>query len=50
MIDDYRRGLVPLSVPLALLGHHVRKHGVRHLQRQVFLDPYPRELMLRNQV
>lgn len=50
MIDDYRTGLVPLSVPLALLGHHVRKHGVRYLQDQAFLDPYPRELMLRNQV
>lgn len=49
-IDAYRGGLVPLVVPITLLQHHVRKHGVAYLARQVFLSPYPAELMLRNQV
>lgn len=49
-IDDYRRRLVPLIVPITLLRHHVRRHGVSYLAEQVYLDPHPRELMLRNHV
>ena len=48
LIDDHRRGLVPLVVPLALLRHHVRRLRVAYLQGQVYLDPHPKELMLRN--
>jgi uncharacterized protein YbgA (DUF1722 family)/uncharacterized protein YbbK (DUF523 family) len=50
VIADYRRGLVPLVVPLTLLRHHVRRQGVSYLADQVYLDPHPRELMLRNHV
>ena len=49
-IDEYRRGLVPLVVPLTLLRHHVRAHGVEYLAGQTYLEPHPRELMLRNHV
>ncbi len=49
-IDDYRLGLVPLVVPLTLLRHHVRSHRVAYLLGQVYLEPHPRELMLRNHV
>ena len=49
-IDDYRRGLVPLVVPVTLIRHHVRRHGVEYLDGQVYLQPHPRELMLRNHV
>jgi uncharacterized protein YbgA (DUF1722 family)/uncharacterized protein YbbK (DUF523 family) len=49
-IDEYRRGLVPLVVPLTLIRHHVRQHGVEYLEGQVYLQPHPRELMLRNHV
>ena len=49
-IDEYRRGLVPLIVPITLIRHHVRAHGVSYLSGQVYLDPHPRELMLRNHV
>lgn len=48
LIEDHRRGLVPLVVPLALLRHHVRRLRVAYLQAQVYLDPHPKELMLRN--
>jgi uncharacterized protein YbgA (DUF1722 family) len=50
LIFDYGRGLVPLVVPLTLIRHHVRKHGVDYLAGQVYLAPEPRELMLRNHV
>jgi uncharacterized protein YbgA (DUF1722 family)/uncharacterized protein YbbK (DUF523 family) len=50
LIDDYRRGLVPLVVPLTLLRHHLRRHPAPYLAGQVYLDPHPKELMLRNHV
>src|SRR5262245_19434919 len=50
VIADYRRGLVPLVVPLTLVRHHVRRQAVAYLADQVYLDPHPKELMLRNHV
>ena len=50
LIDAYRRGRVPLVVPLTLLRHHVRRQQVEYLLDQVYLDPHPQELMLRNHV
>ena len=50
VIDDYRRGLVPLVVPLTLLRHYVRLHRVSYLAGQHYLNPHPKELMLRNHV
>lgn len=49
-IDEYRRELVPLVVPLTLLRHYVRVHGIAYLAGQTYLEPHPRELMLRNHV
>ena len=48
LVRDLRRGLVPLVVPVTLLRHHVRVHGVSYLEGQRYLEPHPRELMLRN--
>lgn len=50
IIDQYRRRLVPLVVPVTLIRHYVRKYDVAYLARQVFLNPHPVELMLRNHV
>jgi len=50
LIHDYRKGLVPLVVPVTLMGHFVRIHEIDYLQGQVFLEPHPKELMLRNHV
>lgn len=47
-IEAYHRGLVPLAVPVTLLRHYVRKYDEPCLSRQVYLDPHPAELMLRN--
>ncbi len=49
-IEEYRTGLVPLVVPLTLIAHYVRVHDVAYLAGQVYLQPHPRELMLRNHV
>lgn len=50
VIEDYRQGLVPLIVPITLLRHHVRRFDVKYLADQVYLQPHPKELMLRNHV
>jgi len=51
LIEDYRQGLVPLIVPLTLLKHHLNRHPVPNwVDQQVYLHPYPKELMLRNHV
>ena len=49
-IEDYGRGLVPLVVPITLFRHHVRALKVAYLAGQVYLEPHPKELMLRNHV
>ncbi len=50
IIDSYTRSYAPLVVPLTLIGHYVRKYEVSYLQKQVYLEPHPAELMLRNHV
>jgi uncharacterized protein YbgA (DUF1722 family)/uncharacterized protein YbbK (DUF523 family) len=49
-IEDYRRELVPLIVPITLFRHHIRVHDVSYLAGQAYLEPHPKELMLRNHV
>ena len=49
-IGDYRMGLLPLIVPLTLLRFSVVKHEVEYLQGQLYFEPHPKELMLRNHV
>ncbi len=49
-IENYRHGLVPLIVPITLIRHHVRVHEIEYLQGQTYLEPHPKELMLRNHV
>jgi uncharacterized protein YbgA (DUF1722 family) len=50
LIDDYRRGFVPLIVPLTIVRHHVTRLDIPYLRGQRYLDPHPKELMLRNHV
>jgi uncharacterized protein YbgA (DUF1722 family)/uncharacterized protein YbbK (DUF523 family) len=49
-IADYGQGLVPLVVPVTLIRHQVRRCGIGYLAAQVYLEPHPKELMLRNHV
>jgi uncharacterized protein YbgA (DUF1722 family)/uncharacterized protein YbbK (DUF523 family) len=50
LIDDYRSGLVPLVVPITLFRHYVRRFDTEYLRGQTYLEPHPKELMLRNHV
>ena len=50
LIDSYRRGRVPLVVPITLLRHYLRRHPQPYLSEQYYLAPHPDELMLRNQI
>jgi uncharacterized protein YbgA (DUF1722 family)/uncharacterized protein YbbK (DUF523 family) len=50
LIDEHRQERVPLIVPLTLMRHHVRRHRVAYLEGQIYLEPHPRELSLRNHV
>ena len=50
LTEDYRKGLVPLIVPVTLLRHHARVGSVGYLNGQTYLEPHPKELMLRNHV
>lgn len=46
-IKAYRRGLMPLVVPLTLINHYLLAHPKDYLTQQVYLNPYPEELKLR---
>ncbi len=50
LIEEYRRGWVPLVTPLALLQHHLRQAPHPWVAAQVYLEPYPRPLALRSAV
>jgi uncharacterized protein YbgA (DUF1722 family) len=49
-IVDFSRNLVPRLVPLTLIRHYVNKYDVGYLQRQVYLQPSPKELLLLDHV
>jgi len=48
VVESYRRGYVPLVVPLTLFNHHFRRHPHPYVEGQIYLEPHPAELMLRN--
>ena len=51
LIEDYRQGLLPPIVPLILLKHHLNRYPVPvWVHQQVYLNPCPKKLMLRNHV
>jgi len=50
LIDAYGRGILPLVVPITLIRHYVRRFRILYLQGQTYLEPHPKELMLRNHV
>jgi uncharacterized protein YbgA (DUF1722 family)/uncharacterized protein YbbK (DUF523 family) len=47
-IEAYRRGEIPLSVPVTLLRHHAGGCRAVYLAGQTYLDPFPAALGLRN--
>jgi uncharacterized protein YbgA (DUF1722 family)/uncharacterized protein YbbK (DUF523 family) len=50
VIDLYRKEIIPLIVPITLINHYVRKYDQPYLKKQIYLNPHPLELQLRNHV
>jgi uncharacterized protein YbgA (DUF1722 family)/uncharacterized protein YbbK (DUF523 family) len=48
VIADYHGGFTPLLVPLTLVKHYVQIFDVGYIRDQIYLNPHPKELMLRN--
>ena len=47
-IDQYGNEYIPLIVPVTLIKHYVRKYDQPYLKQQLYLNPHPIELKLRN--
>ena len=45
---QYAQGMIPLIVPVTLINHYVRKYNQSYLKEQIYLNPHPIELKLRN--
>lgn len=50
LIEQYRQGFLPLIVPITLLRYFIRKYEEPYLDRQLYFQPHPIELQLRNHV
>lgn len=50
LFERFARGYVPLVVPVTLVNHYVMKYDQGYLKEQVYLNPHPLELALRNHV
>ena len=48
IIKRFRSGFLPLIVPITLINQYVKKYGEGYLAEQVYLNPHPMELKLRN--
>jgi uncharacterized protein YbgA (DUF1722 family)/uncharacterized protein YbbK (DUF523 family) len=47
-ISQYRKGLLPLIVPITLLRHHFRHYPNKYISDSYYMQPHPAELMLLN--
>jgi uncharacterized protein YbgA (DUF1722 family)/uncharacterized protein YbbK (DUF523 family) len=50
IITQYHDGYIPLVVPITLINHYTRKYQQPFLNQQIYLNPHPVELKLRNHV
>ena len=49
-VEDYRMARVSLSVPIMLLKHYLTHFANDYINQQVYLNPHPEALGLRNQI
>lgn len=47
-IEQYRKGYLPLVVPITLLKHHFRRCPNEYIDNSYYMRPHPEELMLLN--
>lgn len=50
VMEDYRAGLVPLVVPITLVKHYVAHYRIDYVRDQIYLNPHPKEMKLRNSI
>jgi uncharacterized protein YbgA (DUF1722 family)/uncharacterized protein YbbK (DUF523 family) len=50
VLEDYRQGVVPLIVPITLVKHYVQRYRIDYVRNQVYLNPHPKEMKLRNSI
>ncbi|MBW2505334.1 MAG: DUF523 and DUF1722 domain-containing protein [Deltaproteobacteria bacterium] len=50
LTNHYRNGTLPLIVPITIFNHYIRKYRQPYLKQQVYMNPHPIELKLRNHV
>jgi len=48
IMENYKKELIPLIVPITLLNHYISKYKEPYLKVQYYLNPHPMELKLRN--
>lgn len=48
LLEAYRKGQLPLIVPITMMKHHLRRYPHPYIEQQYYMNPYPEELMLRN--
>jgi uncharacterized protein YbgA (DUF1722 family) len=45
ILEKYRAGKTPLSVPLAIVQSWIARYGEEYLGQQTYFEPYPEELV-----
>lgn len=50
LIEEYRQGIIPLVAPMTMLRYFIENHGCEYVQNQVYLEPHPDQLGLRNRI
>lgn len=50
LIERYRKGEIPLIVPITLLKHHFRTYPDPYITDSYYMSPYPQELKLINAI
>ena len=48
IIEKYRKGCIPLIVPITLMNHYAQKYELSYLSKQSYLQPHPIELQMRS--
>lgn len=49
-ITSYRQGQLPLIVPITLLNHYFRKFPSSYIANSWYMNPYPAEMKLQNEI
>lgn len=44
--EDYKKGTVPLIIPVTLINHYVRKYNILYLKEQYYLRAFPENFIL----